>query len=160
MTEDELVGTVLGDEPTVDEAAQMPDELLLVHAGHSRQHVERCAPSEHGRGVDHPPFVAAQSVELAANDLGERERQRLRSEGLGLGIARGAQDLLEEERVASRARVEGVGRLRRQRPSVDACEEVRDLRLGEPVEPQVMHGAPSVEAHEQIGRREEGAELV
>ena len=71
VAEDELVGTVLGDQPAVDQTAQVTDELLLVHAGHRGQHVERCAPPEHGGGVDHPPFVAAQ-VRRAG---GERSRR-------------------------------------------------------------------------------------
>ncbi len=159
VAEHELVGTVLGDEAAVDEPAEVTDQLLLVHAGDRGEHVERRAPAEHRGGIDHAPLVAAQPVELATDDLRERERQRLRGEALGVGVTRRAQDLLEEERVAASAGVERGCRPRRKRSSVHAREEVRDLRLGQPVEPEVMHRAATIEAHEQVRSRQHPAQL-
>ena len=129
MAEHELVRTVSGDEAAIDEPAEVTDHLLLVHAGDRCEHVERRSPAEHRGGIDHAPLVAAQPVELTTDDLRERERQRLRGETVGVRVACCTQDLLEEERVSASAGVERGRGPRRERSSVDAREEVRDLRL-------------------------------
>ena len=125
-----------------------------------REHVERRTPPEHRGTVDDSTLVASQSVELTAHDLRQCERQRLRGERVGLGAPRRAQDLLKEERVATGSRVQRIGRLRRKRTSVHTSQERGHVGVGEPVEPQVVHCAPPVEAHEEIGRGKEASELV
>ena len=73
---------------TLDEAAQVVDQLVLGTVAELRQHVEgRPRPEDRGR-LDHSSLFGGQSVELPADQLGEGPRQRLFGERFGRGRRR------------------------------------------------------------------------
>ena len=124
VAEAEHVGVGLDEQPAADEAAQHRDELGLADAGDRGEHVERHPPAEHRRGLDHVALGRLELVDLAAHDLGQVPRQRLRAELLDRHAARGDEQLLEEERVAAGAGVQALGHPERHGAAVDRDQEV------------------------------------
>ena len=127
VAEAELVVGLLDEQPALDEGAQ-DRRSAPPRSGRRGRPARRTGPwPEHRGRLDDPPLVGGQPVELAADQLGERPRQRLAGERLGLDVAGGGEDLLEEERVAAGAIAQGVDDCGAERPAVDGGDEGADL---------------------------------
>ena len=90
--------------------------------------------------------------------LGQAPRQRLLAELVEV-VARGREQLLEEERVAAGAVVQRHGHPVRRRPPVDGGEEGATSRPGEPFQPEVGHGG-GARAGQQAGDGVPAGQLV
>ena len=160
VAEAELVVVLLEQQAALHQAPQVGDQLVLGAAGHGGQHVERRMAAEHRGGLHDAAVVARQAVEVALHELGQRPRERLGAEVRGVVVARGDQDLLEEEGVAAGAVEQRVADRARDRPVVHRAEERGHLGPAEPVEAQLVDLVAPLEADEDLRGRHPAGELV
>ena len=128
VAEGEHVLLLLDEQAAPDEGAEVDDEVALGGVRHRREEVEVDATPEHRRRLEHAALVGFELLELAADQLGQAPRERLVGEGLGVELgAGGAEQLLEEERVAAGAGVQRLDDPVARVAAVDGGEEVADL---------------------------------
>jgi hypothetical protein len=93
------------------QVVQDGDELVLAAAGDGGQQVEGDTPAEDGGGVDHPALAGGQVVEAAEHGLAQVPGQGEGGQPGRVDPAGGDHQLLQEERVAAGAPVQGLGHL-------------------------------------------------
>ena len=130
VAEAEPVVLLLDQEAAVDQRPEVGDQLVLGPVTERRQDVEPRPGAEDRGGLDDAALVGRQPVELAADELGERPRQGPVGERLRIGVAGGAEDLLEEERVAAGAAQQRLGHPRARRVARRPHRRTRRSRTG------------------------------
>ena len=140
--------------PARDERAQGAEQVGLLGLGHDEQRLERRRPAVHGERLDDPAPAVVEALELLAHRLLERPRQ-LGLEQLGHHRPRpdDAHQLLDDERDAGAAPVEGLDeRRRRLRPPAggDRRDHRPDLGAVEAVEAHLLDGVAALEAQHEL----------
>jgi hypothetical protein len=128
---------------------QLRVELVLAAAGDGGQQVEGDAPAQ-GGGVDHPALGRGQVVEPAEHGLAQAPGE---GEGghLGrVGPAGGDHQLLQEERVASGAPVQGLGHLEGHRAAVDGGQQLADAGPAQALQGEGGHQALALQVGQQL----------
>jgi hypothetical protein len=160
VPEGELVLAGLHQHAPADQVAQPGDQLVLTRAGHRGEQVERDAMAEHRGGLDDPVTERVEIVDLAAQHVGEAPRQRLLDQRLHVVPGHRAQQLLQEERVATGAVVQRRRGTHRRRGAGGRGQQRRGLRGGETIQPYVGDGMPAFHPREQPGHRLPPGHLV
>ena len=110
--------------------------------------------AEHGGRRDDPAHVGVEVVDLVADQLGHRPRQRHGRRGRRRCRSPALRhQLLEEERVAAGAGVQRLDDAVRRHVAVHRGEEGADVGRAEPPELDVGDRVPAFEPGEQLGRR-------
>jgi hypothetical protein len=132
VAEGEGVRVLLDHDVPGDQVAQDGDQLVLAAAGDGGQQVERDAPAQDGGGVDHPALGLGEVVEAPQHRLGQAPGQGQVGQPGRVHPPGGDDQLLQEERVAAGAPVQGLGHLEGHRVAVDGGQQ---LGHPGPVEP-------------------------
>jgi hypothetical protein len=103
--------------------------------GDGGQQVEGNTPAEDGGGVDHPALAGGQVVEAAEHGLAQVPGQGEGGQPGRVDPAGGDHQLLQEERVAAGAPVQGLGHLVGHGVAVDGGQQ-----LGHPGAAQALQG--------------------
>jgi hypothetical protein len=135
------------------QVAQDRDQLVLAAAGDGGQEVEGDPAAEDGGGVDHPALPAVEVVEAAEDGLAQVPGQREGGQAGRVGPAGGHHQLLQEERVAAGAPVQGLGHPERHRVAVDGGQQLGHPALAEPLEGDAGDEALALQLDQQLDQR-------
>jgi hypothetical protein len=150
----------LGQQAAVDGGAEQGDQLVLGRLGHVGEHVERHPAAEHRGGGDEAADLRVELVELPAHQLGHRPRQWHVGQVLPGRVAGARDQLLEEERVPTRAAVERIDDRERRDLAVDGREEGVDVRGAQLPELDVGDRMTALQPGEELRGRMPAREAV
>ncbi len=137
-----------------DEMTQDRDQFLVGVRGNGGEQVEvDPRDTEHRGRLQHAPLLGGQVVELCAHELGQAPRELLDATASRDRRRGRAEQLLEKERVAARARMQRVDDPVRRPAPVDRGEKRPDLSRRQAFEVQMRDRVPPFEAREHLRGR-------